>query len=97
MNAVDMKVDFYFPDYKTAFFCSTVFKDFIKDNVEQNGSVGSWSSYLKKHKCNIKLMDFVPMRTPDAREYSLEFAAQTMIERAISGEYNQWKSLKDQS
>ena len=97
MKAVDMKVDFYFPDYKTAFFCNTVFKDFIKDNVEQNGSVGSWSSYLKKHKCNIKLMDFVPMRTPDAREYSLEFAAQTMIERAISGEYNQWKSLKDQS
>ena len=42
-------------------------------------------------------MGFVPMRTPDAREYSLEFAAQTMIERAISGEYNQWKSLKDQS
>lgn len=97
MNAVDMKVDFYFPDYKTAFFCNTVFKDFIKDNVEQNGLINCGSEYLKSNHSNIKLMNFVPMRTPDAREYSLEFAAQTMIERAISGEYNQLKSLKDQS
>ena len=97
MKAVDMKVDFYFPDYKTAFFCNTVFKDFIKDNVEQNGLINRWSEYLKSNHSNIKLMNFVPMRTPDAREYSLEYAAKTMIERAVSGEYNQWKSLKDQS
>ena len=95
MKAVDMKVDFYFPDYKTAFYCNTLFKDFYKDNVEQNGLINCWSEYLKSNHSNIKLMDFVPMRSPDVLEYNLECAAKTMIERAVSGEYNQWKSLKD--
>lgn len=95
MKAVDMKVDFYFPDYKTAFYCHTLFKDFYKDNVEQNGLINRWSEYLKSNHSNIKLMNFVPMRSPDVLEYNLEYAAKTMIERAVSGEYNQWKSLKD--
>lgn len=95
MKAVDMKVDFYFPDYKTAFYCNTLFKDFYKDNVEQNGLINRWSEYLKSNHSNIKLMDFVPMRSPYVLEYNLEYAAKTMIERAVSGEYNQWKSLKD--
>lgn len=95
MKAVDMKVDFYFPDYKTAFYCNTLFKDFFKDNVEQNGLINRWSEYLKSNHSNIKLMDFVPMRSPNVLEYNLEYAAKTMIERAVSGEYNQWKSLKD--
>ena len=95
MKAVDMKVDFYFPDYKTAFYCNTLFKDFFKDNVEQNGLINRWSEYLKSNHSNIKLMDFVPMRSPYVLEYNLEYAAKTMIERAVSGEYNQWKSLKD--
>ena len=95
MKAVDMKVDFYFPDYKTAFYCNTLFKDFYKDNVEQNGLINRWSEYLKSNHSNIKLMDFVPMRSPDVLEYNSEYAAKTMIERAVSGEYNQWKSLKD--
>ena len=63
--------------------------------TEQNGLINRWSEYLKRNHSNIKLMNFVPMKSHDVLEYNLEYAAKTMIERAVSGEYNQWKSLKD--
>lgn len=91
MNGTDLKVDFYFPDYKTAFYC--VMNDVVltKDDVKV-GHINVWCDYLKKFKNGVKLISFVPMFSPEDRQFSMKSAAQTMIDRAISGEYNQWKS-----
>lgn len=91
MNGTDLIVDFYFPDYKTAFYCC--FNDIVLTNDDVNvGHINVWSEYLKRFKNGVKLIPFVPMFSPNDRQYSMRSAAQTMIDRAISGEYNQWKS-----
>lgn len=53
-----------------------------------------WSDYFRSNNNSVKLIPFIPMRTPDAGQLSLESGALTMIDRAISGEYIQWKSRK---
>ena len=94
MNGTDLKVDFYFPDYKTAFYCC--FGDVVLTNDDVNvGHINVWSEYLKRFKNGVKLVPFVPMFSPNDRQYSMRSAAQTMIDRAISGEYNQWKSSRN--
>lgn len=91
MNGTDLKVEFYFPDYKTAFYCC--FDDVVLTNDDVNvGHINVWSEYLKRFKNGVKLIPFVPMFSPYDRQFSMRAAAQTMIDRAISGEYNQWKS-----
>lgn len=94
MDRTDIKVDFYFPDYKTAFYCCWTDVSLTKDDVSA-GNINLWSNYLRTFNNSIKLIPFLPMRSPDARQYSLEFAAQTMIDRAVSGEYLQWKSSRN--
>lgn len=94
MGGTDIKVDFYFPDYKTAFYCCWTDVLLTKDDVNA-GNINLWSDYLRTFNNSIKLISFIPMRSPDARQYCLEFAAQTMIDRAVSGEYNQWKSSRN--
>lgn len=91
MNGTDLIVDFYFPDYKTAFYCCWTDVLLTKDDVNA-GHINVWSEYLKRFKNGVKLIPFVPMFSPNDRQYSMRSAAQTMIDRAISGEYNQWKS-----
>jgi hypothetical protein len=91
MNGTDLKVEFYFPDYKTAFYCC--FNDVVLTNDDVNvGHINVWSEYLERFKNGVKLIPFVPMFSPNDRQFSMRAAAQTMIDRAISGEYNQWKS-----
>lgn len=91
MNGTDLKVEFYFPDYKTAFYCC--FDDVVLTNDDVNvGHINVWCEYLERFKNGVKLIPFVPMFSPNDRQFSMRAAAQTMIDRAISGEYNQWKS-----
>lgn len=90
MDGVDLKVDFYFPDYKTGFYCCDLgFKSLI-DN-KSSGHPGHWSSYLKQFKNNVKLLEVLPIKTLEDRYVDIEFMAKSMIGRAISGEYNHWK------
>jgi hypothetical protein len=90
MDGVDLKVDFYFPDYKTGFYCCDLgFKSLI-DN-KSSGHPGHWSSYLKKFKNNVKLLEVLPIKTLEDIYVDIEFMVKSMIDRAISGEYNYWK------
>lgn len=94
MNGTDLIVDFYFPDYKTAFYCCL--NDIVLTNDDVHvGHINVWSEYLKRFKNGVKLIPFVPMFSPYDRQFSMRSAAQTMIDRAISGEYNQWKSSRN--
>lgn len=94
MDGVDLKVDFYFPDYKTGFF----YDDLGFKSLSKNNSVGSrtpfhWSSYLKKFKNDVKLMPVFPTKSVQDRYIDIEFMAMSMIDRAISGEYRCWKDV----
>lgn len=93
MDGTDIKVDFYFPDYKTAFYCGLDEVSLTKDDVN-SGMINLWSYYLRSNNNSVKLIPFIPMRTPDAGQLNLESGALTMIDRAISGEYIQWKLRK---
>lgn len=93
MDGVDLKVDFYFPDYKTGFYCCDLgFKSLI-DN-KSSGHPGQWSSYLKQFKNNVKLLEVLPIKTLEDIYVDIEFMVKSMIDRAISGEYNHWKYVE---
>ena len=63
MNGTDIKVDFYFPDYKTAVCYDTFwyYESACKDDVKP-GTASGWSEYLKRYKNDIKLMIFIPFK-----------------------------------
>ena len=91
MDGVDLKVDFYFPDYKTGFYIDDLgFRSLCK----KGGSTGIsslWSEYLRKFKNGVKLMAVCPIKSLEDRYIDLEYMAKSMIDRAVSGEYNYWK------
>ena len=95
MKGADLKVDFYFPDYKTGFYYNTNFyyKSICKFDTDSR-TANLWSEYLRKFKNDIKLMTIVPLKSLENTYCDLEFAAQSMIDRAISGEYNHWKYVE---
>ena len=95
MNGTDIKVDFYFPDYKTAVCYDTFYhyESVCKDDVKPNTASG-WSEYLKQHKNDIKLMIFIPFKSFDDRYFNLTFSAKSIIDRVISGEYSHWKYVE---
>lgn len=76
MKAVDMKVDFYFPDYNMAFYCSTMYGDLLKDGYNHN--IGMWHSYLYKHS-EFQLLPFTPVDMSDITKYSLSAAAKCIM------------------
>lgn len=76
MKAVDMKVDFYFPDYNIAFYCSTIYGDLLKDDYNQN--ISMWHSYLYKHS-EFQLLPFTPVDMSDITKYSLSAAAKCIM------------------
>lgn len=94
MNGVDLKVDFYFPDYKTAFCYNSFyyFKSLSKDNVNSFICSG-WCQYLSEFKNEIKLMTVIPVKSVEDRCVDIEFMAKSMIDRAISGEERCWKDV----
>lgn len=93
MDGVDLKVDFYFPDYKTGFFYYDFFyfRSLCKKNLDYSVKPYWWGDYLRKFKNGIKLMAAIPIKTLEDRYVNIEFMAKSMIDRAISGEYNHWK------
>ena len=95
MNGTDIKVDFYFPDYKTAVCYDTFYhyESVCKDDVKP-GAASGWSEYLKRHKNNIKLMIFIPFESFDDTHFDLIFSAKSIIDRVISGEYSHWKYVE---
>ena len=95
MNGTDIKVDFYFPDYKTAVCYDTFYhyESVCKDDVKP-GAASGWSEYLKQHKNDIKLMIFIPFKSFDDPYFNLTFSAKSIIDRVISGEYNHWKYVE---
>ena len=95
MNGTDIKVDFYFPDYKTAVCYDTFcyYESVCKDDVKPNTASG-WSEYLKQHKNDIKLMIFIPFESFDDTHFDLIFSAKSIIDRVISGEYSHWKYVE---
>lgn len=92
MDGVDLKVDFYFPDYKTGFYYDNThyFKSLCKKDI-RSGVSSQWSQYLRQFKNGVKLMSVLPIKTLEDRYVDIEFMAKSMIGRAISGEYNHWK------
>ena len=92
MDGVDLKFDFYFPDYKTGFYYDNThyFKSLCKRDI-RSGVSSQWSQYLRKFKNGVKLMSVLPIKTLEDRYVDIEFMAKSMIDRAISGEYNHWK------
>lgn len=92
MDGVDLKVDFYFPDYKTGFFYDDFhhFKSLCKNSSTSVIPI-AWESYLRQFKNEVKLMAFLPFKSLEDRYIDIEFMAKSMIDRAISGEYNHWK------
>ena len=92
MVGVDLKVDFYFPDYKTGFYYDNThyFKSLCKKDI-RSGVSSQWSQYLRKFKNGVKLMSVLPIKTLEDRYVDIEFMAKSMIGRAMSGEYNHWK------
>ena len=92
MDGVDLKVDFYFPDYKTGFYYDNTlyFKSLCKKDI-RSGVSSQWSRYLREFKNGVKLMSVLPIKTVEDRYVDIEFMAKSMIGRAISGEYNHWK------
>ena len=95
MNGTDIKVDFYFPDYKTAVCYDTFYhyESVCKDDVKPSTASG-WSEYLKRYKNDIKLMIFIPFKSFDDPYFNLTFSAKSIIDRVISGEYNHWKYVE---
>ena len=95
MNETDIKVDFYFPDYKTAVCYDTFlyYESACKDDVKP-GAASGWSEYLKRHKNNIKLMIFIPFESFDDTHFDLIFSAKSIVDRVISGEYSHWKYVE---
>ena len=95
MNGTDIKVDFYFPDYKTAVCYDTFYhyESVCKDDVKPNTASG-WGEYLKRYKNDIKLMIFIPFESFDDTHFDLIFSAKSIIDRVISGEYNHWKYVE---
>lgn len=89
MDGVDLKVDFYFPDYKIGFFYDNFhyFKSLCKKDI-RSGVSSQWSRYLRQFKNGVKLMSVLPIKTLEDRYVDIEFMAKSMIDRAISGEYN---------
>ena len=97
MNGIDLKVDFYFPDYKTGYYYDTslYYKSSCRADADSRTTkVNLWAEYLRKFKNDIKLMTFIPFKSLENTYCDLEFAAQSMIDRAISGEYNHWKYVE---
>lgn len=95
MNGTDIKVDFYFPDYKTAVCYDTFYhyESVCKDDVKPSTASG-WSEYLKRYKNDIKLMIFIPFESFDDTHFDLIFSAKSIIDRVISGEYSHWKYVE---
>lgn len=95
MNGTDIKVDFYFPDYKTAVCYDTFYhyESVCKDDVKPSTASG-WGEYLKRYKNDIKLMIFIPFESFDDTHFDLIFSAKSIIDRVISGEYNHWKYVE---
>lgn len=94
MNGVDLKVDFYFPDYNTGFFYDDLgFKSLCKKNSVGSRIPSKWSSYLRQFKNKVKLMPVMPMKSMEDRYIDIEFMAKSMIDRAISGEYRCWEHV----
>lgn len=91
MDGVDMKVDFYFPDYKTGFYYDDLGFKSLCNKGNKLGVSNSWSSYLKQFKNEFKLMAVPPIQTFEDRYIDINYMAKSMIDRAISGEYNYWK------
>lgn len=91
MDGVDMKVDFYFPDYKTGFYYDDLGFKSLCNKGNKLGVSNSWSSYLKKFKNEFKLMAVPPIQTFEDRYIDINYMAKSMIDRAILGEYNYWK------
>ena len=95
MNGTDIKVDFYFPDYKTAVCYDTFYhyESVCKDDVKPSTASG-WGEYLKRYKNDIKLMIFIPFESFDDTHFDLIFSAKSIIDRVISGEYYHWKYVE---
>ena len=95
MNGTDIKVDFYFPDYKTAVCYDTFlyYESACKDDVK-SGTASGWSEYLRKFKNDVKLMTFIPFESFDDTHFDLIFSAKSIIDRVISGEYSHWKYVE---
>lgn len=91
MDGVDMKVDFYFPDYKTGFYYDDLGFKSLCNKGNKLGVSNSWSSYLKQFKNEFKLMAVPPIQTFEDRYIDINYMAKSMIDRAILGEYNYWK------
>ena len=95
MNGTDIKVDFYFPDYKTAVCYDTFcyYESACKDDVK-SGTASGWSEYLRKFKNDVKLMTFIPFESFNDTHFDLIFSAKSIIDRVISGEYNHFKYVE---
>ena len=90
MDGVDLKVDFYFPDYNTGFYYHSFFYYKSICKVDANSSIPSnWGEYLRRFKNDVQLMPFIPLKSFKNTYCDLEWGAKRMIERAISGEYLQ--------
>ena len=89
MNGADLKVDFYFPDYKTGFFYDDFlyFKSLCKKG-RRSGGPSQWSEYLRKFKNGVKLMAVSPTKSLEDKYVDIEYMAKSMIDRVISGEYS---------
>ena len=95
MDGVDLKVDFYFPDYKTGFYYWDLgFKSLTNKNSDKSVNPIVWGSYLKEFKNEVKLMGVSPIKTLEDRYVDIEFMAKSMIDRARTGEYNHWKYVE---
>lgn len=92
MDGVDLKVDFYFPDYKTGFYYNDhiYFKSLCKNSSTSVIPI-AWESYLRQFKNGVKLMAVSPIKSLEERYIDIDYMAKSMIDRAISGEYNCWK------
>ena len=92
MDGADLKVDFYFPDYKTGFFYDDIhyFKSLCKKGG-RSGDSSQWSEYLRKFKNGVKLMAVSPIKSLEDKYVDIEYMAKSMIDRVISGEYSHSK------
>ena len=92
MDGVDLKFDFYFPDYKTGFFYDNFlyFKSLCKKDIRY-GVSSNWSQYLRQFKNGVKLMAVSPTKSLEDKYVDIEYMAKSMIDRVVSGEYNYWK------
>ena len=96
MDGVDLKFDFYFPDYKTGFYYDDFFyfKSLCKNGERSSSSPTLWEGYLRRFKNEVKLMGVLPTKTLKDKYIDIEFMAKSMIDRVRSGEYNHWKYVE---